>query len=66
MSSICLYSLDTYNEYRLGQRHGLQTLALTLCFYKNIYQKMAYIYFYESNFQDKSIYIVFKSLNSTA
>jgi hypothetical protein len=61
------YSLHTRKECRLGQRHGLQSLALTSCFYKNIYQKVEkwYIYFYESIFQEKSIHMVFTFPNST-
>ena len=48
-----------------GQRHGLQSITLTPCFYKNIYQKVIYVYFYESIFQDKSIYMAFTFPNST-
>jgi hypothetical protein len=39
---------------RLQQRHRYQSTTLTSLFYKNIY-----IYSYESNFQDKSIYMIF-------
>jgi hypothetical protein len=46
------------------QRHGLQSITLTLVFYKNIYSKVIYVYFYESIFQDKSIHIVFTFPNS--
>jgi hypothetical protein len=48
-----------------GQRHGLQNTTLTSCFYKNIYWKVIYVYFYESIFQDKSIHIFFTFSNST-
>jgi len=41
------------------------TLTLTSYFYKNIYQKVVYVYFYESIFQDKFIHMVFIFLNST-
>ena len=60
-----MYSLHTWKECRFGQRHGLQNLTLTSYFYKNIYHKMIYLYFYESIFQDKSIHIVFVFWNST-
>jgi len=40
------YSLHTHKRSRLGQRHGLQTLTSTPYFYKNIYQKVVYVYFY--------------------
>jgi hypothetical protein len=51
---------------RLGQQHGHQSTALTSLFYQNIYWKVIYVYFYESNFQDKSIYMIFTFSNSTA
>jgi hypothetical protein len=60
-----VYYLHTYKESRLRQRYGLQSLTLTPYFYKNIYQKVAYVYFYESIFQDKSIHMVFIFPNST-
>jgi hypothetical protein len=50
---------------RLGQRHGLQNTTLTSCHYKTIYQRVIYLYFYESIFKDKYIRIVFASANST-
>jgi hypothetical protein len=31
---------------RLGQQHGLQNTTLTSLFYKNIYRKVIYVYFY--------------------
>jgi hypothetical protein len=37
---------------------------LTLFFYKNIYSKEIYVYFYESIFKDKFIHIVFIFPNS--
>ena len=46
--------LYLYSWSRLGQRHSLQSLTLTFYFYKNIYQEVVYVYFYESIFQDKS------------
>jgi hypothetical protein len=60
-----MYSLCTRKESRFGQRYGLQNTTLTSCFYKNIYQKVIYVYFYESIFQDKSIHTIFTFLNST-
>ena len=56
---IVIYSLHTWKECRFGQRHGLQSLTLTSYFYKNIYRKVIYLYFYESIFQDKFIHMVF-------
>jgi hypothetical protein len=50
---------------RLGQRHGHQNTTLTSLFYKNICWKVIYVYSYESNFQDKSIYMIFTFSNST-
>jgi hypothetical protein len=58
------YSFHTHKESRLEQQHGLQNLTLTPCFYKSIYQKMVYVYFYEIIFQDKSIYMVIHDLYS--
>ena len=57
--SFPIYSLHTWKESRFRQRHGLQGLTLTSYFYKNIYRKVIYLYFYESIFQDKSIHMVF-------
>jgi hypothetical protein len=48
----------------LGQRHILQNITLTSYFYKNIYQKLKYVYFYKSILQDKSTYIIFILLNN--
>jgi hypothetical protein len=59
------YSLRTRKGSRFGQRHGLQSITLTPCFHKNIYQKVIYVYFYESIFQDKSIHIAFTFSYST-
>jgi hypothetical protein len=53
------YSLHTDNSGRFGQRHCLESITLTSYFYKNIYWKVIYVYFYENTFQDKSIYMVF-------
>ena len=50
------YSLHTQNNWRLGQRHGLQNTTLTSYFSKNIYQKVIYVYFHKSIFQYKSIH----------
>jgi hypothetical protein len=62
----------TYSYYlrfsirsRLGQRHDNQSTTLTSLFYKNIYWKVIYVYSYESNFEDKYIYMVFTFSNST-
>ena len=54
-----------HKTLRLGQRHGLQNTILTTCYYKNIYEKVVYVYFYENIFQDKSIHIIFIFANST-
>jgi hypothetical protein len=62
---IYIYSLRTRKESRFGQQHGLQNTTLTSCFYKNIYRKVIYVYFYESIFQDKSINIIFTFSNLT-
>jgi hypothetical protein len=64
LQNIDKYFLNTHKGSRLGQRHGLQSLTLAPCFYNNIYQKVVYVYFYESIFQDKSIYMVFIFSNS--
>jgi len=60
-----VYSRHTQNNWRLGQRHGLQNTTLTSYFSKNIYQKVIYVYFHKSIFQDKSIHIIFTFSNST-
>jgi hypothetical protein len=60
-----IYSIRIEFRSRLGQRHGLQNTTLTSYFYKNIYEKVTYVYFYESIFQDKSIHIIFTFTNST-
>jgi len=62
---IGLYSLYTHKRSRLEQQHSLQNLILTFYFYKNIYQKVVYIYFYGSIFQNKFIHIFFIFLNLT-
>jgi hypothetical protein len=54
-----IYSLRFPIRSRLGQRHGHQSTTLTYLFYKNLYWKVIYVYSYESNFQDKSIYMIF-------
>ena len=64
-STFVYYFLHTQNNWRLGQRHGLQNTILTSYFYKKIYQKMIYVYFHKSIFQDKSIHIIFIFSNST-
>ena len=61
-----IYSLHIGKRRRLGQRHGLQNITLTSCYYKNIYRKVLYVYFYESIFLDKSIHIIFTFANSTS
>jgi len=53
------YSLYIRKESGFGWRHDFQNLTLTSYFYKNIYRKLIYLYFYKSVFQDKSIYIEF-------
>jgi hypothetical protein len=50
------YSLYTHKESRLEQQHGLQRVTLTLCFYKNIYQNVVYIYTFMNVFL-KQIYL---------
>ena len=62
--SSCTLSL-LVKKSGLGQRHGLQNITLTPCYYKNIYRKARYAYFYENIFQEKSIYIIFIFANST-
>ena len=59
VNSINIYSLHTKKECRFEQRHGLQSLTLTSYFYKNIYRKVIYLYFYESIFQNKYIHMIF-------
>jgi hypothetical protein len=53
------YSLHIGKRSRFGQQHGLQRITLTSYFYKNIYLKVIFVYFYKSIFQDKSINVVF-------
>jgi hypothetical protein len=53
------YSLQVGKRSHFRQQYGLQSITLTLFFYKNIYLKVIYVYFYESIFQDKSIHIIF-------
>jgi hypothetical protein len=62
---INIYSLRFRIRGRLGLQHGHQSTTLTSLFYKNIYWKVIYVYSYESNFQDKSIYMIFTFSNST-
>jgi len=50
LSAVASYSLHTHKESRLGQQYGLESLTLTPYFYKNIYQKVGHVYFYESIF----------------
>ena len=45
------YSLHTWKKYCFGEWYGLQSLTLTSYFYKNIYHKVIYLYFYESIFK---------------
>ena len=63
-NSVQMYSLWAGKRSRLGQQHGLQNIILTPCYYKNIYRKVRYVYFYESIFQDKSIHIIFTFANT--
>jgi hypothetical protein len=60
-----IYSLRFPIRSRLGQRHGHYSITLTSLFCKNIYWKVIYVYSRESNFQDKSIYMIFTFSNST-
>jgi len=53
------YSLHSHKGSCLGQRHDLQSLTLTSCFYKNIYHKVIYVYFYQNIFEDKFVHIWF-------
>jgi 5-methylcytosine-specific restriction endonuclease McrA len=62
---VYMYSLRFHIRSRLVQRHGHQSTTLTSLFYKNLYWKVIYVYSYESNFQDKSIYMIFTFSNST-
>jgi hypothetical protein len=64
ISPVGLYSLRFGKRSRLGQRHGLQNTTLTSFFYKNIYWKVIYVYFYENGFQNKSIDMIFTFVNS--
>jgi hypothetical protein len=49
---------------RLKQRHGQQSTTLASIFYINLCWKVIYVYSYESNFQDKSICMIFTFSNS--
>jgi hypothetical protein len=60
-----VYFLRFGKRSRLGQRHDLQNRTLTSIFYKNIYLKVAYVYFYENAFQNKSIDMIFTFVNLT-
>jgi hypothetical protein len=42
-----------------------KTQLWPLVFIKNIYEKLIYVYFYESIFQDKYIHIILTFANST-
>jgi hypothetical protein len=65
VAAILMYSLRFHIRSRLGHRHGHQSTTLTSLFYTNLYWKVIYVYSYESNFQDKSIYTIFTFSNST-
>jgi hypothetical protein len=54
-----IYSLRFDKISRLWQRHSLQNTTLTSLFYKNIYWKVIYVYFYENDFQNKYIDMIF-------
>jgi hypothetical protein len=60
-----MYFLRIPIRRRLKQRHSLQNITLTSIFYKNIYQKVIHVHFYENNFQAKSIDVIFIFLIST-
>jgi hypothetical protein len=64
---VCMdtYSLRFRIRSRLGQRHGHQSTTLTSLFYQNICWQVIYVRSYESNFQDKFIYMIFTFSNST-
>jgi hypothetical protein len=64
-NKLAYYSLRFGKRSRLGHRHGLQNTTLTSIFYKNIYLKVAYPYFYENAFQNTSIDIIFTFVNLT-
>jgi hypothetical protein len=53
------YSLRFHIRSRLGQRYGYQSTTLTSLFYKNLYWRITYVYYYQTTFQDKSIYMIF-------
>jgi hypothetical protein len=61
---VCKECTSVKKTWRLRQ-HDLQIITLTSYFYKHIYQKLKYVYFYKSIFQDKSTHIVFIFPNST-
>jgi hypothetical protein len=58
------YFLHVGKRNCFGQQYGLQSITLTSYFYKNIYLKVVFVYFYKSIFQDKSIHVVFIVWNS--
>jgi hypothetical protein len=58
-----IYSLWFGKRSRLRQQHGLQNTTLTSLFYKYIYSKVIFVYFYENDFQNKSIDVIFTFLN---
>jgi hypothetical protein len=59
------YSLRFHIRSCLGQQDDHQSTTLTSLFCKNLYWKVIHVYSYESNFQDKSIYMTFTFSNST-
>jgi hypothetical protein len=58
------YSLRFGKRSRSGQRHGLQSITLTSLFYKKIFIENLYMYTFKTEFQNKSIDMVFTLLNS--
>jgi hypothetical protein len=64
-TNLTIYCLCIGIRRHLGQQHDLQSITLTSILYKNIYWKVIYVYFYENNFQDKSIDIICIFPNST-
>jgi hypothetical protein len=57
-----IYSLWFGKRSCLGQRHDLQNTTLTYLLYKYIYWKVIHVYFYENDFQNKSIDTIFTFL----
>jgi hypothetical protein len=63
-----LAKLPTHRERhgnRLEQRHGLQNTTLTSLSIKIFIEKLCVFIFYENDFQNKSIDMIFTFLNST-